>query len=202
MNNLGSNTSAVCKYEILAEISIHNNTPKKETTKVLCSRILAKHRPRWIRMINFNYYFSIHIIVLNLLQINWIKGFALLQHSYKYNRIYLKLYVVRHCKYINCSQEVESSIEDESIQEKFMNLSTDESQQHAKWYEYWENNGENFVCETWIQQYGCSTMDDTIDIEELYKKHREEQYQILYWKFINEIGYTDAKIEEQTNKDM
>jgi len=46
MNNLDFNASTICKYEILAEILFHNQTHKNRTIKVLCSRLLAKQRPR------------------------------------------------------------------------------------------------------------------------------------------------------------
>lgn len=45
MNNLGLNTNALWKCEILAEVSFHSKTPKNnKTVKLLCSRLLARHR--------------------------------------------------------------------------------------------------------------------------------------------------------------
>lgn len=44
MNNSNYNQSTFCKFEILAEISFHKTTSKDETIKVLCSRLLARHR--------------------------------------------------------------------------------------------------------------------------------------------------------------
>jgi len=83
------------------------------------------------------------------------------------------------------------------IQEQFTNLSTDESQQHAEWYAYWEKNGENLVNESWIKLYGSCTLDDLpADPEELYQNHKEQQYNMLYWKFINEIGPTVSETEK------
>lgn len=46
MNNLYDNESTFCKFEILAEISFHKKTSKDETIKVLCTRLLARHRPK------------------------------------------------------------------------------------------------------------------------------------------------------------
>lgn len=83
------------------------------------------------------------------------------------------------------------------MQDKFVNLNFNESQEHAQWYAYWEKNGEEFVNETWVQKYGSRTTNDLpTDIEELYRKHCEEQYQILYWKFINET--TAIKTEDHS----
>lgn len=48
MNTLESDTIKLCKYEILAEISFHSKTSKKQAVKVLCSRLLARHRLRYI----------------------------------------------------------------------------------------------------------------------------------------------------------
>lgn len=90
------------------------------------------------------------------------------------------------------------SNEGECIQNKLKNVNINDSQEHAKWYTYWEKNGEEFVNETWIKQYGSYITDDLpMDSEELYKKHREEQYQILYWKFINETASIET--EEHNN---
>lgn len=44
MNILNYDTSTFCKFEILAEISFHKKNDKNETIKVLCSRLLARHR--------------------------------------------------------------------------------------------------------------------------------------------------------------
>ncbi|KAL5241731.1 hypothetical protein ACI65C_009141 [Semiaphis heraclei] len=83
------------------------------------------------------------------------------------------------------------------IQEQFNNLSTDESQQHAEWYAYWEKNGEKLVNESWIKLYGSCTLDDLpTDPEELYQNHKEQQYNMLYWKFVNEIGPTVSVVSE------
>jgi len=46
MSNLDFNGSTICKYEILAEILFHDQTYKNQTIKVLCSRLLARHRSR------------------------------------------------------------------------------------------------------------------------------------------------------------
>jgi len=67
-------------------------------------------------------------------------------------------------------------------------LSTNESQQHAEWYAYWEKNGEHFVNEAWIKLYGSCIPDDLpTDIESFYQNHKEQHYHMLYWKYINEV---------------
>lgn len=101
----------------------------------------------------------------------------------------------------DCSERITSSNENEclNIQEQLENLNIDESDLYKKWYAYWEKNGDDFVNETWIKQYGSCTTDDLpIDVEELYTKHREEQYQVLYWKYMNEIKFTTTEVEEST----
>lgn len=87
------------------------------------------------------------------------------------------------------------------MQDQFSNLSTSESQQHAKWYAYWQKYGEEFVNESWIKKYGSCVLDDPIDLEKLYKEHCEQQYNTLYWKFINEMGIGDAKTEEPSDEE-
>ncbi|CAI6367177.1 unnamed protein product [Macrosiphum euphorbiae] len=102
-----------------------------------------------------------------------------------------------------CIKQTVSNTEDECaiVQEQFTNLSTDESQQHAEWYAYWEKNGENFVNESWIKLYGSCTLDDLpTDPEELYQNHKEQQYNLLYWKFINEIGSTVSETEKSISE--
>lgn len=102
-----------------------------------------------------------------------------------------------------CINQTVSNTEDECaiVQEQFTNLSTDESQQHTEWYAYWEKNGENFVNESWIKLYGSCTLDDLpTDPEELYQSHKEQQYNLLYWKFINEIGLTVLETEKSTSE--
>lgn len=104
-------------------------------------------------------------------------------------------------KGLNWFKYILSSVTDEcsGIQEQFENLSTNESQQHTEWYAYWEKYGEDFVNETWIKQYGSCTLDDlSMNPEELYKNHREQQYGILYWKFINEMCLTTTENEENS----
>ncbi|XP_026809384.1 trimethylguanosine synthase-like isoform X2 [Rhopalosiphum maidis] len=82
------------------------------------------------------------------------------------------------------NEEDECSI----VQKQFTNLSTNESQQHAEWYAYWEKNGEHFVNEAWIKLYGSCTLDDLpTDIESFYQNHKEQHYHMLYWKYINEV---------------
>lgn len=101
----------------------------------------------------------------------------------------------------NCSENILSSDEDacSSILGQFKNLCTNETQLHAEWYAYWEKNGEDFVNETWIKQYGSCTLDDLpMDPEELYKKHQEQQYHLLYWKFVNEKCLNNIGIEENS----
>lgn len=103
------------------------------------------------------------------------------------------------------SLNIEPNNEDacSSLQEHFTNLSTNESQQHAEWYAYWDKNGEDFVNETWIKQYGSSLTDDLpMDPEELYKKHCEQQYHVLYWRFINEKAFTDPEVETHAYKNV
>lgn len=100
---------------------------------------------------------------------------------------------------IICSQQ----INDECLilQEQYSNLNINESQLYAKWYEYWENNGIDFVNETWVKQYGsCTTDDFQLHPEELYKKHTEQQYVKLYWKFINKMSFTTEGIQKITNE--
>lgn len=88
-----------------------------------------------------------------------------------------------------------------SIQEQFSHLSTNETQLNAKWYAYWEKNGEHFVNETWIKKYSSCTTDELpMDAEELYKIHYEQQYHVLYWKFVNEINLTSEKTEDNKYK--
>lgn len=86
------------------------------------------------------------------------------------------------------------------VQEQFTNLSTNESAESAKWYAYWESNGENFVNETWIKQYGSCTTDELpMDVEELYKVHCEQQYHVLYWKFIKEMCCNTEEFEDHNS---
>lgn len=76
-------------------------------------------------------------------------------------------------------------------------ININETELHTKWYAYWENNGEQFVNETWIKQYENCTMDDLPNsLDELFKKHCEEQYHILYWKFVNELDTAAIETEE------
>lgn len=117
---------------------------------------------------------------------------------------YLKI-VSNFCSKQDISLEIVPSNEDacSSIQDNFTNLSTDESQQHTEWYAYWDKNGEDFVNETWIKQYGsCLTDDLPMDPEELYTKHREQQYHILYWKFVNEMAFTAPEVEKHAYKNL
>lgn len=105
----------------------------------------------------------------------------------------------------NCSENILSDDGDacSSIQEQFKNLCTNESQLHAEWYAYWKKNGEDFVNETWTKQYGSCTLDDLpMDPEELYKTHKEQQYHILYWKFVNEKYSTNIDIEKNSNDSL
>lgn len=105
----------------------------------------------------------------------------------------------------NCSENILSDDGDacSSIQEQFKNLCTNESQLHAEWYAYWKKNGEDFVNETWTKQYGSCTLDDLpMDPEELYKTHKEQQYHILYWKFVNEKYSTNIDIEKSSNDSL
>lgn len=110
-------------------------------------------------------------------------------------RSYLNKLDTSYIKQTVSNKEDECAI----VQEQFTNLSTDESQQHAEWYAYWEKNGENFVNESWIKLYGSCTLDDLpTDPEELYQNHKEQQYNLLYWKFINEISSTVSETEKST----
>jgi len=89
-----------------------------------------------------------------------------------------------------CIEQLVSNKKDEcsTVQKQFTNLSTNESQQHTEWYAYWEKNGEQFVNDAWIKLYENYAPDDLpTDIENVYQKHTEQQYQILYWKFITEM---------------
>ncbi|KAE9545624.1 hypothetical protein AGLY_001167 [Aphis glycines] len=104
-----------------------------------------------------------------------------------------------------CTEQLVSNKEDECsiVQKQFTNLSTNESQeqQHAEWYAYWEKNGEQFVNETWIKLYENYAPDDLpTDIENVYKKHTEQQYQILYWKFINEMCPTVSETTSENSE--
>lgn len=103
---------------------------------------------------------------------------------------------------MNCPQQILTSGDEcSNMQDQFSSINTDVSQEHAKWYEYWEKHGEDFVNESWIKQYGSCTTDDLLmDAEELYKKHSEEQYNLLYWTFVNEMNFADAKTEERTSE--
>ncbi|XP_025421482.1 trimethylguanosine synthase-like [Sipha flava] len=116
--------------------------------------------------------------------------------------------LARHCyskQDKNCSEIILSceGNDSPSIQEQFSNLSTsDESQQNAKWYAYWEKYGEDFVNETWIKQYeNCGLDDFPTNIENAYQEHCEQQYNVLYWKFINEMSIADAKTEEPNDEE-
>lgn len=102
-----------------------------------------------------------------------------------------------------CTEQLVSNKEDEFsiVQNKFTNLSTNESQQHAEWYAYWEKNGEQFVNEAWIKLYENYAPDDLpTDIENVYKNHTEQQYQILYWKFINEMCPTVSETTSENSE--
>lgn len=46
MSILDYSASKICKYEVLAEISFHTNISKNRKIKLLCSRLLARHRLR------------------------------------------------------------------------------------------------------------------------------------------------------------
>jgi len=90
---------------------------------------------------------------------------------------------------LDCPEQTVSSTEDtcSSIQEQFKNLSTNESEEdfEAKWYAYWEKNGENFINKKWLEKYADGSDDEfSMNISELYEKHREEQYNLLYWKYL------------------
>ncbi|VVC40251.1 RNA cap guanine-N2 methyltransferase,S-adenosyl-L-methionine-dependent methyltransferase [Cinara cedri] len=179
MNEFHFNTNTNCKYEILAEISFHSKTSKKQTIKLLCSRILARHRPKE----NEYEYFDDNDITQE--NSNLIK-----EHTEDDYKVKPKLN--------NALNEEDGS---SSIQEQFTNISINESELHTKWYAYWEKNGENFVNETWLKQYGNCTMDDhPMSLEELYEKHREQQYHILYWKFVNELDTVTIETEEHTSE--
>lgn len=126
-----------------------------------------------------------------------------------YKCICYLIYLFLNCNFCfsklntKCIEQTVSNKEDECaiIQDQFTNLSTDESQQHAEWYAYWEKNGEQFVNESWIKLYGSCVLDDLpTDPEELYQNHKEQQYHILYWKFINEIGPTVSETEKSTSE--
>lgn len=111
---------------------------------------------------------------------------------------YSKLYIILNCVYFfsssrlnHCSQQVivgSTGEENSSIEDRLMKLNMDESDHYIKWYEYWEEYGEDFVNETWIKLYGSLAVDDlSTNMDELYTMHREKQYQSLYWKYMNEM---------------
>lgn len=82
--------------------------------------------------------------------------------------------------------------------EQFKNLSIKEPEEevNARWLAYWEKNGEKIVLKKWKLKYkNVSENELSINISDLYEKHREEQYKIMYWKFIAKCD--DTKYENK-----
>ncbi|XP_050520681.1 uncharacterized protein LOC126894061 isoform X2 [Daktulosphaira vitifoliae] len=192
----GSNIKMYNKYETLGEIYFYSNSNKNYKVKLLCSRLLANHSFK-----NYNLDNSCterssddSSIIDEKTDSNVINSSMFIDHDEFRSKISLNNQ--------NNSSSIDEFIDQENTYEV---LQKEDNIQDKEWYNYWEKNGEKFINETWVKQYGSCTLNDSdINIDELYQNHIKIQYTALYWKFVEEKSLKHFQIEKSVeyNKDL
>ncbi|XP_050442118.1 uncharacterized protein LOC126846570 [Adelges cooleyi] len=215
------------KYELLGEITLYGDHTVRSNVKLLCSRLLAKHSTRFTfdeqftgsshesnaiderSSDDFNTTGSIESLLENSTDSDQNNKNIDFKSSSSISSTDICLNIFENHFNINEQNAVQKS---ESCEESALKLNQEEQQHYEntendnyydEWYAYWEKYGDEFVNETWIKQYGSCTTDDLdMDVEQLYLNHKQQQYNILYWKFMEDKAWSLINIEKSKNENL